>query len=52
MGPNDTRHVVWAIGNFSFFLCFSSLTIIFKLYLLLWRHGEIREVSDDDNGPK
>ena len=53
-GPNDTRHVVWAIGTCFFFLysCYFILTNIYSFYL----HFEgMRMASVDnknENGPK
>ena len=38
IGPNDTRHVVWATGmslfkNFAFFVYYLIISVIFRVYL-------------------
>ena len=47
-GPNDTSGIVWAIGNFVFFLsCF-----IYSNYYIWTGMGWYREGGDDENGFK
>ena len=52
-GPNDTGHIVWALGEFLFMFFFGD-SLFFKVYI----HYNIQlctmelEVSSKENGPK
>ena len=56
-GPNDARHVVWAIGKYFFFLfhVLLNLTNVFCLLKFYMHYKGTERVgigSDEKNGPK
>ena len=52
-GLNDTRHVVWALGEFLFlFIFFLILTSVLFIYRLYIYKIHDRKGGSDQNGPK
>ena len=56
-GPNDASDVVWAICKFFyyffiFFLFFFTTTNTFSIYSYFKGTESLREVDNDENGPK
>ena len=52
MGPNDARHVVWAIWYVFFFFCVLLIFTNTKCYIQYFYAKKGWDGSSDENGPK